>query len=131
MKQISVFLEKKPGRLYEITSLLAEEKISLKAVTLSEGSDFGILRIITDEVVKSAEILEKNGFSLRVVDVLAVEIDDEVGAFSKIAGIFAKNGIDIEYCYTLNSDKKGAFVFKVNNFKKAKALLEENSIGVK
>jgi hypothetical protein len=128
MKQISVFLEKRHGKLYEITSVLAKEGISIKAVTLSEGSDFGILRLITEDVVKTSEILEQSGFSLRIVDVIAVEIDDEIGAFNRVVELFTENGVDIEYCYTLNSEKKGAFVFKVNNIHKAKEVLESNSV---
>jgi len=130
MKQISVFLEKKPGKLKEITEALAKENISIKAVDLVESSDFGILRIITDEIVKAAETIEKNGFSLTLTDVLKIEIDDEVGALNKIVGIFSDNGIDIEYCYTLNSQSRGSFIFKINTalLNKAKKLLEQNSI---
>ncbi|WP_456479984.1 ACT domain-containing protein [Nautilia sp.] len=130
MKQISIFLEKKPGKLKEITSALAQENISVKAVDLVESSDFGILRLITDNIVKACEAIEKSGFSLTLTDVLKVEIDDEIGALNKIVSLFSDNGINIEYCYTLNSESKGSFIFKINTalLQKAKKLLEENSI---
>jgi len=130
MKQISVFLEKKQGKLKEITSVLADAGVSIKAVDLVESSDFGILRLIAGDIVKACEEIEKAGFSLTLTDVLKVEIDDEVGAFNKIVSLFSDNGIDIEYCYTLNSESKGSFIFKINTalLNKAKKLLEENSI---
>jgi len=130
MKQISVFLEKKQGKLKEITSVLANAGVSIKAVDLVESSDFGILRLIAGDIVKACEEIEKAGFSLTLTDVLKVEIDDEVGAFNKIVSLFSDNGIDIEYCYTLNSESKGSFIFKINTalLSKAKKLLEENSI---
>ncbi|WP_457560607.1 hypothetical protein [Caminibacter sp.] len=128
MKQLSVFIEKKPGKLKEITEILKNGRISIKAVTLSEGSDFGILRVIVNDVIKAAEIIEKGGFSLRVVDVIAVYVDDEIGALNEIVSLLSDNGVNIEYCYTLNSEKKGAFVFKVDNLNKAKEILRKNSV---
>jgi hypothetical protein len=102
-------------------------------VDLVESSDFGILRIITEDITKACETVEKNGFSLTLTDVLMVEINDETGAFNKIVSIFTQEGIDIEYCYTVNSESKGSFVFKINTnmLQKAKKLLEENSISFK
>jgi hypothetical protein len=133
MKQISVFLEKRKGKLKEITSALADENISIKGIELVESSEFGILRIITDDIAKAAETIEKNGFSLTLSDVLAVEIDDETGAFNKVVSLFSDEGIDIEYCYTLNSESKGSFIFKINPkfLSKAKTLLQANSISFK
>jgi len=133
MKQISVFLEKRKGKLKEITSALADENISIKGIELVESSEFGILRIITDDIAKAAETIEKNGFSLTLSDVLAVEIDDETGAFNKVVSLFSDEGIDIEYCYTLNSESKGSFIFKINPklLSKAKSLLQANSISFK
>jgi hypothetical protein len=124
MKQISVFLERKKGRLQEITEALAKEGVSIRAVTLVESSEFGILRILTEDIAKACEVIEKNGFSLTLSDILVVEIDDEIGAFNKIVSILSENDVDINYCYTVNSDKKGAFAFKVSDLNKAKKLLE-------
>jgi hypothetical protein len=123
MKQISVFLERKTGRLKEITEALARENVSIKAITLVEASDFGILRILTDDIVKATEAIEKSGFSLTLSDILIVEVDDEIGALNKIVSTLNENGIDINYCYTVNSDKKGSFAFKVSDLGKAKELL--------
>jgi hypothetical protein len=124
MKQISVFLERKKGRLKEITEALAKENVNIKAVTLVESSEFGILRILTEDIAKACETIEKNGFSLTLSDILVVEVDDEIGVFNKIVSILSENDVDINYCYTVNSDKKGAFAFKVSDLNKAKKLLE-------
>jgi hypothetical protein len=123
MKQISVFLERKTGRLKEITEALARENVSIKAITLVEASDFGILRILTDDIVKATEAIEKSGFSLTLSDILIVEVDDEIGALNKIVSTLNENGIDINYCYTVNSDRKGSFAFKVSDINKAKKVL--------
>jgi hypothetical protein len=124
MKQISVFLERKKGRLQEITEALAKEGVSIRAVTLVESSEFGILRILTEDIAKACEVIEKNGFSLTLSDILVVEIEDEIGVFNKIVSILSENDVDINYCYTVNSDKKGAFAFKVSDLNKAKKVLE-------
>jgi hypothetical protein len=124
MKQISVFLERKRGRLKEITEALAKENVNIKAITLVESSEFGILRILTDDIVKACEAIEKNGFSLTLTDILLVEVDDEIGALNKIVSILSENGINIDYCYTVNSDKKGAFAFKVSDLSKAGEVLK-------
>jgi len=130
MKQISVFLEKRKGKLKEVTTVLADAGVSIKAVNLVESSDFGLLRVITYDIVKVCEALEENGFSLTLTDVLKIDINDEVGAFNKIVTLFSDNDIDIEYCYTINSESKGSFVFKIspNLLGKTKKLLNENSI---
>jgi hypothetical protein len=79
---------------------------------------------LTEDIAKACETIEKNGFSLTLSDILVVKIDDEIGAFSKIVSILSENDVDINYCYTVNSDKKGAFAFKVSDLNKAKKLLE-------
>ncbi|GAX87576.1 conserved hypothetical protein [Lebetimonas natsushimae] len=124
MKQISVFLERKKGRLKEITQSLAKEGVNIKAITLVESSEFGILRMLTEDIAKACEAIEKNGFSLTLSDILVVEVDDEIGAFNKIVSVLSENDIDINYCYTVNSDKKGAFAFKVSDLNRAKNLLK-------
>ncbi len=127
MKQISVFLENKKGRLKEVTSALAKEGVGIKAVVLSESIEFGVLKIITDNIAKAVEAIEKNGFSLTLTDILVVEIEDETGTFNKVVSLFSDNGIEIEYCYTISSEK-GAFAFKVDKLSLAKEILSKHSL---
>ena len=130
IKQISVFVEDKMGELTDITTILSENGISLKSINLVDSSDFGLLRIIVDDTKKAAFVLEKEGFSLTVTNVLAVKIKNRVGSFNEVITALSKNDINIEYIYTVDSDTKGVFIFKVSpkDFEKAENILKENSI---
>ena len=130
IKQISVFVEDKMGELTDITTILSENGISLKSINLVDSSDFGLLRIIVNDTKKAAFVLEKEGFSLTVTNVLAVKIKNRVGSFNEVVTALSKNDINIEYIYTVDSDTKGVFIFKVSpkDFEKAEQVLKENSI---
>ncbi len=130
IKQISVFVEDKMGELTDITTILSENGISLKSINLVDSSDFGLLRIIVNDTKKAAFVLEKEGFSLTVTNVLAVKIKNRVGSFNEVVTALSKNDINIEYIYTVDSDTKGVFIFKVSpkDFEKAENILKENSI---
>ncbi len=130
IKQISVFVEDKMGELTDITTILSENGISLKSINLVDSSDFGLLRIIVNDTKKAAFVLEKEGFSLTVTNVLAVKIKNRVGSFNEVVTALSKNDINIEYIYTVDSDTKGVFIFKVSpkDFEKAEQVLKENDI---
>ncbi len=130
IKQISVFVEDKMGELTDITTILSENGISLKSINLVDSSDFGLLRIIVNDTKKAAFVLEKEGFSLTVTNVLAIKIKNRVGSFNEVVTALSKNDINIEYIYTVDSDTKGVFIFKVSpkDFEKAENILKENSI---
>ncbi|HQM95839.1 MAG TPA: ACT domain-containing protein, partial [Clostridia bacterium] len=83
VKQISIFLENKEGRLAELTSILAEEGININALTIADTSDFGILRIIVDDVKKTEKLLKEYGFSVSVTDVVAIDIDNVPGGIAR------------------------------------------------
>ena len=130
IKQISVFVEDKMGELTDITTILSDNGISLKSINLVDSSDFGLLRIIVDDTKKAAFVLEKEGFSLTVTNVLAVKIKNRIGSFNEVVTSLSKNDINIEYIYTVDSDTKGVFIFKVSpkDFEKAENILKENGI---
>jgi hypothetical protein len=130
IKQLSVFVEDKMGELTDITTTLSENNISLKSINLVDSSDFGLLRIIVDDTKKAAFVLEKEGFSLTITNVLAIRIKNRVGSFNKVVTALSKNDINIEYIYTVDSDTHGIFIFKVSpkDFEKALKVLKENSI---
>jgi len=130
IKQITVFVEDKMGELTDITTILSENGISLKSINLVDSSDFGLLRIIVDDTKKAAFVLEKEGFSLTVSNVLAVKIKNRVGSFNKVVTTLSKNEINIEYIYTVDSDTYGIFIFKVSpkDFDRAKKVLKDNSV---
>lgn len=130
IKQITVFVEDKMGELTDITTILSENGISLKSINLVDSSDFGLLRIIVDDTKKAAFVLEKEGFSLTISNVLAVKIKNRIGSFNKVVTTLSKNEINIEYIYTVDSDTYGIFIFKVSpkDFDRAKKVLKDNSV---
>ena len=130
IKQISVFVEDKMGELTDITTILSDNGISLKSINLVDSSDFGLLRVIVDDTKKAAFVLEKEGFSLTITNVLGIRIKNRVGSFNEVVTALSKNDVNIEYIYTVDSDEEGVFIFKVSpkDFEKAENILKENGI---
>ena len=131
IKQLSVFVENKTGELTDVTTLLSDNKISIKSINLSESSDFGLLRIIVDDDKKAKKVLDDAGFSLKVTDVFAVEIDDHLGSFNQVVSVLSQNNINVEYTYTVSNAQNGAFIFKVNINDFDKAIEALTKIGIK
>ena len=99
IKQISVFLENRPGKLDEMCALLAGHKIDLRALSLAETKDFGIARLIVDDAFATANVLKENDFVARFTPVLAYAVPDEPGGLSKLLSAFTKASVSIEYMY--------------------------------
>ncbi|MGA8178690.1 MAG: ACT domain-containing protein, partial [Desulfobacterales bacterium] len=96
-EQISVFLENKAGRLAEVTGILSEAKVNIRALALADTSDFGVLRLIVDNNEKAVEALKNRGFTVGRTDVLAVEVEDRPGGLHSILDILNGAGINVEY----------------------------------
>ncbi|MFA5342066.1 MAG: ACT domain-containing protein [Clostridia bacterium] len=128
VKQISIFLENKEGRLAELTSILADEGINLNALTIADTSDFGILRIIVDDVEKTGILLKDNGFTVSVTDVIAIDIDNIPGGIAKPLSMLHKNGISVEYIYAFlaKKDDTAHVIFKVSDVDAAIQILAQN-----
>ena len=126
--QISVFMENKNGRLAEITKLLASKGISLRAVTIADTADFGILRLIVKDPDRTRDVLLEAGFTARETEVLAVAMDDKPGALAEVMELFEKNNVNIEYLYSILAGKGGMadIVFRVEDLERGQALLKEN-----
>ena len=105
IKQISVFLENKPGSLYGMTSVLAQNQIDMRAFSLAETSDFGIARIIVDNVYKAATVLKDAGYVHSVTPVLGVAIPDTPGGLNKVLQVLADIGANVEYMYAFLGGK--------------------------
>ncbi len=99
LKQLSVFLENTPGHLERVCSILAEANVNLQTITIAETKDYGIVRAIVDDCDKASDVLKQNGFFAKVVDVLAVEVDDKPGALLAILKRASDAGLNIEYMY--------------------------------
>ena len=131
-KQVSVFLENKKGRLAEVTKLLAEEGINIRAMSLADTVDFGVLRLIVSDRARCLRILKAHDLAAQETDVLAVEIEDEAGSLHRIVDILERKGVNIEYMYT-SFGKKGnkvIVVFKSDDAARALDALEEGGIHV-
>ncbi|MHA1339493.1 MAG: ACT domain-containing protein [Promethearchaeota archaeon] len=130
IKQLSVFLKNTPGQLMKVTGILAENNIQIRALTVAETADFGILRLIVNNPEKSYEILKANNILCGKSDVMAVEMEDKPGGLDKIAKILGNNGINIEYLYAFATGKTAILVLKVseNHIEKAEKVLTENNV---
>ena len=107
IKQISVFLENKPGTLLEMTGVLAKENIDMRALSLSETKDFGIARFIADDVYKAASVLKEAGFINSLTPVVGVEIPDDVGGLDKVLRVLNEAKINVEYMYAFLGGESG------------------------
>jgi hypothetical protein len=99
LQQISVFIENQSGRLYEVTKLLGENGINIRALSLADTSDFGILRLIVNNPDKAYDLLKSNEFTVGRTEVLAVRVSDQPGGLAQILGCLDANNINVEYMY--------------------------------
>ena len=131
VKQISVFLENKPGQLNQLTSTLSDHDIDLRALSLAETTDFGIARFIVDDVLETVTILNESGYISRLTPVVAAEIPDEPGALNNVLKIFTDNNINVDYMYAILGGKsinEAFMIFKVDDPKKAESVLRAKGI---
>ena len=130
IKQISVFLENTTGRLSEVTKTLANAGINLRAISIADTADFGILRIIADKNEKAIEALNAAGFTTRQTDVVAVEIDDVPGSLAKLMELFQNSQINIEYLYASLEGQAGkaVVIFKLKDHEKGQKILHDNGL---
>lgn len=132
IKQISVFIGNKKGRLAMVTEVLEKAKIDIRALSLADTTDFGMLRMIVDDPDKCATALKSHDFVVQETDVIAVEVEDTPGGLNRILKIFDDNDINIEYVYAMVEKRKNAaaVIFRVEDNQKAIAVLAKNGIGL-
>ena len=99
--QISVFLENKAGQLADITGILSENQVNMRAINIAETADYGVLRLIVDDASKASAILLEQGFILTMTPVVGVAVPDTPGGLSKVLSVISTEGIDVEYMYCL------------------------------
>lgn len=130
--QISIFLENRAGQLSEITKILSENSIDLKALNIAETADYGILRIISDDSDKAAKLLRDNGFIVTETPVAAAAVPNKAGGLNDLLNIISKEEIDIEYMYSVFGQKDGLayMIFKVKYVEAFISVLEKYFITV-
>jgi hypothetical protein len=132
VKQISVFLENKTGRLAQVTRVLGEQNINIRALSIADTTDFGILRLIVSAPEKAYEVLKKEGFTVSSTDVIAVEVTDEPGGLSKALDALQEVHINIEYLYAFlqKASKAALVVFRVERLDEAIEVLQKNGFKI-
>ena len=130
IKQISVFLENTTGRLSEVTKTLAKAGINLRAISIADTADFGILRIIADKTDEAISALNAAGFTTRQTSVVAVEIEDVPGSLAKLMELFQQSQVNIEYLYASleGNAGKAVVIFKLENHEKGLKIIKENGL---
>lgn len=128
--QISIFLENRAGSLSEITRILAESGVNLRALSIAETSDYGVLRIIADDTEKATNILLEKGCILSKTPVFVVAVPDEPAGLSKVLELLAEKNVDIEYMYSLFTHQNGkAFmVFRLADEEGFKSVIEAHGL---
>lgn len=124
IKQLSVFLENREGRLEKVTEALAENHINIVSISLADTSEYGMLRLIVSDPEKGKEILKNAGFSAMLTDVLAIKVPQKIGMMHQLLTVFAKEDLSVEYMYTLATGKFPSIIVKLNNVKRAVDLLQ-------
>ncbi len=129
IQQISVFVENKQGKLVETVKTLAENDINIRAMSIADTKDFGILRMITSDNAKTKEVLSSDSV-VNTTDVIAVKMADRPGSLYKVIDILSKAGINIEYMYAFTaSDSLGAYVvFRVDDVPQAQKVIDDNGL---
>ena len=132
LKQISVFLENRPGALEEPCRVLAEAGINLSTLCLADTEKFGILRLIVRDWERAARLLQDAGFVVKVTDVLAVEVPDRPGGLYEILQVFSKSGLSVEYMYAfpLRRGEKAVLIFRFHDLNRAMEALQKAQVPV-
>ncbi len=118
LKQISVFLVNKPGTLKKMTSILAQNHVDLRAISLAETKEYGIARIIVDDTFNAVNILKEADFVTSINSVLAVEVSDEPGSLDKMLQTFADEDVNIDYMYSFiigKEAKSAGMIFRISD----------------
>lgn len=125
IKQVSVFLENKTGRINDLTRILGREGINMHAFSMAETPDFGILRLIVSEVERTVEVLRAENFAVMLTDVVCIKCDNEAGALSTILEHLAEREIFIEYMYAFADGAQANIVIRPNNVDDCVEILRE------
>ncbi|GAB6907616.1 Amino acid-binding ACT domain-containing protein [Desulfosarcina cetonica] len=132
VEQISVFLENKSGRLSEVTAILSEAKVNIRALALADTSDFGVLRLIVNDTEKARQVLKNNGFTVGKTNVVAVEVADRPGGLHEILTLLHNADLNVEYMYAFvrSSGDNAVMIFRFEKDQEAIRLLQSKGVSV-
>lgn len=132
IRQLSVFVENKPGSLMDVTSKLTEAHVNIRAVATFDTPEFGILRLVVDKPAEAKGYLTERGFVVRVHEVMGVELEDKKGNLNQMLAILADGKININYIYSfvISEGKAPVMVFNTDDFEKAAQILKEANVKI-
>ena len=132
IRQISVFVENKAGRLYDIAKVLSDNNINIRALSLAETSNFGVLRLIADQPDIAMKVLKANSFTVNLTDVIAVEVLDKTGGLANVLKIMDSAKVNIEYMYAFveKAANNAILIFRFDNIKEASTTLHSNGLKI-
>lgn len=131
VNQLSIFVENRPGAMNEMTKILADQDIDMRALSLAETEGFGIVRIIVNDVVEASSLLRDSGYINKITPVILVEIPDEPGGLNRVLQIFTDAKVNVEYMYAILGGKEineAFMIFRVDDVKAAEAALRSHRI---
>lgn len=131
INQVSIFLENTAGRLSEITEVLSKNQINIRALSLADTAEFGILRLIVDDVDKAYHCLKANDYTVSITEVVAVEIEDKPGGLSSVLDKFAQHQVNVEYMYAFvekNKENSAILIFRIDNIDEAIGILKDAAV---
>lgn len=132
VEQISIFLENRAGRLADVTRTLSEAGINIRALSLADTTDFGILRLIVTDHEKAKQALKENGFTVGRTNVVAAEVEDRPGGLHAILTMLSENGINVEYMYAFvqQSGHNAVLIFRFDRTEEAVETLQKNGVRI-
>jgi hypothetical protein len=132
VEQISIFLENKSGRLAEVATVLAKGSVNIRALSLADTTDFGILRLIVNDTEKAKQVLKDNGFTVGKTEVIGVEVADKPGGLAEILNVMKEHNINVEYMYAFVQKSAGnaIIIFRFDELEKAIDVLQKAGIRI-
>ena len=132
IQQVSIFLENKKGRLSDVCSVMGKNNVNIRALTVAESEDFGVLRIVVDKPEATLKLLKENGFAAKLTPIVAVEVSDKPGGLAAVLKILSDNDVNVEYMYGFveKSGDNAILVFRFSDPDKTVQILQKSKIKV-
>lgn len=132
IKQLSLFVENRPGRMAKVSKTLSDTGVNIRAMTIAEAGDFGVIRMVVDNPEKGYKVLHDNGFTVSTTDVLAVEMKDTPGGLYEIVNTLGENNINVDYAYAFVTAKaqKAMLILRVDDIVKARQGLSKKGVKI-